>query len=948
MTKNLFFLCLLWSVSVFAQNAGKISGRVVDAKTQEPIPSANLVVVGTTMGAASDLDGYFFILNIAPGTYELRASIVGYREIIKKNVIVHMSRTTTVDFALEETAIEQKAVEIFAVRPDVEKEKTSTSDIVRTDEMIAVPGMRSISDVLALSADVVDGHFRGGRDGEELYNLSGMGIMNPLNSSLAFAPIMSAVEEVEVITSGFSAQYGNAQSGVINISMKEGRSNRWQARADVRARLPGYKHFGANVFDESANPYLSMLNTDEKWRGNDPTTNGLNPYWSTISYGINRYLDTIQVSQIAYALWKQANRDLNRNYSNLWDYSVEANAGGPLSKSARLFLATRIENRWPIIPTPGPNINRQVMGNIVQDLGPFTFRLSGAYSGRRGYDLNGVNSSGYSGFWDWLLDRVIGVQQLKEDNMQVGLRSVYVWSNSTLLDVKVNMLQTKYVDGARIVSPSRYTSDDKRDALWSDYTVPNLAPVVGEMQNDFRDERTRTISVDASITSQTSNAHMLLAGAQVNFYKIDVNDNTSLSSLASSKNEIFLAKPFELGLYIQDKIEFQGLIANVGFRFDLYNQNVNYYVDQFSPVRYIDSMGVHYDPNLAAKQRTPTIGRFQPRIGISFPVSEFTVFHLNYGSFFQRPSFERTVYLQLPRSGNFNGVTLGNPRLKPEETKSYDVGVTQALGVGFTLDVSGYYKDVNNLLEQAIYYDEGGQQYMTFVNRDYADIRGFHVTLSKRKGMLTGSLKYNYSVATGKSSTGFNATPVYRENPGEGQLAVELPNPRDILLDFDRTHNLTLNLILATEDSWGPHLGDIYPLEHVSVAVTSFMRSGRPYTYDTQGLGLLNNHRSPNEYSTDLKISRKISDFFGQSATFYIEVLNLFNQKIFSYNSVFQTLTTSGKASTGALNNNILNYETNPDLLRWYTINAPFLVDQGFLIYANSPRSMYIGLALDF
>jgi hypothetical protein len=126
------------------------------------------------------------------------------------------------------------------------------------------------------------------------------------------------------------------------------------------------------------------------------------------------------------------------------------------------------------------------------------------------------------------------------------------------------------------------------------------------------------------------------------------------------------------------------------------------------------------------------------------------------------------------------------------------------------------------------------------------------------------------------------------------------------------------------------------------------MRSGRPYTYDTQGLGLLNNHRSPNEYSTDLKISKRISDFFGQSATFYIEVMNLFNQKIFAYNSVFQTLTTSGKVSTGALNNNILNYETNPDLLKWYTINAPFIVDQGFLIYANSPRSTYIGLALDF
>ncbi len=72
-----------------------------------------------------------------------------------------------------------------------------------------------------------------------------MGIVNPLYSSSAFAPIMSAVEEVEVITSGFGAQFGNAQSGVVNISMKEGRSDRWRARAELRTRLPGQKHFGA-------------------------------------------------------------------------------------------------------------------------------------------------------------------------------------------------------------------------------------------------------------------------------------------------------------------------------------------------------------------------------------------------------------------------------------------------------------------------------------------------------------------------------------------------------------------------------------------------------------------------------------------------------------------------------------------------------------------------------
>ena len=120
------------------------------------------------------------------------------------------------------------------VRPDVERDKTSTSYIVRPEEVQALPGIRDIGDLLSLQPDVIDGHFRGGRQGEEYYSLQGMGIMNPLDNSSAFTPIMSGVEEVEVITSGFGAQYGNAQSGVVRISMREGDRTDWYTRFEAR------------------------------------------------------------------------------------------------------------------------------------------------------------------------------------------------------------------------------------------------------------------------------------------------------------------------------------------------------------------------------------------------------------------------------------------------------------------------------------------------------------------------------------------------------------------------------------------------------------------------------------------------------------------------------------------------------------------------------------------
>ena len=251
-------LSLAWSPAR-AQSPGKISGVITESGTGEPLPGCNVVVAGTRLGGTSGPDGSFFVLNVPPGKYDISASLVGYGGVVQRGVIVNADRTTTVSFTLTGTALAQQEIVVEAGRPDVEREKTSTSAIIRTDDVQAIAGMRDVGDVLGLAADITDGHFRGGRQGEELYLLQGMGITNPLNSSSAFLPIMSAVEEVEVITSGFGAQYGNAQSGVVNISMKEGKTDAWHSRFETRMRGPGRKHFGPSVFDPQANPYLAFF-----------------------------------------------------------------------------------------------------------------------------------------------------------------------------------------------------------------------------------------------------------------------------------------------------------------------------------------------------------------------------------------------------------------------------------------------------------------------------------------------------------------------------------------------------------------------------------------------------------------------------------------------------------------------------------------------------------------
>ena len=941
----------LWLGTLPAQNVGKIAGAVMEAKTGNPLPGANVVIVGTMLGAAADAIGDYYILNVPPGKYELRASMMGYEKIKIVDVIVNVGRTTNIDFKLSDEVLEMDEIVVQAVRPDVERDKTSTSSIVRFDDVQMLPGIRNISDVINLAADVIDGHFRGGREGEEYYTLQGMGIVNPLDRSSAFQPIMSGIEEVEVITSGFGAQYGNAQSGVVNISMKEGDPNLWRTRMESRMRAPGRKHFGPNVFDPNANDYIRLLLDQDIWLRGDPAADQTQPYYGSMASGLTSSFagDTLVQLAVAQALWQQTRRDIGRTYGNDVDYSLEIATGGPINKRMRMFMAIRSNRQWNVFPTEQPNIEYQAMGNLVTDLGgASTLRLSSGFAHQHDNVFPGSNSVG--GYQRWLWDRITGIRERKKINTQLGARFTKTISQSTYYELKLNSLLTKNVLGA---TPVPGALPDSVDFNWVNQTIVypnNNSPDRLNYQmgyDTFTEEKTRTISFDAAFTSQMTKAHLLNAGVQINSYFIDVSNFLSVRSNRQLEN--YTAHPFEAAAFVQDKMEFEGLIANIGLRFDLWYSGVDYYPDLYTPFGNPDSLG-RFDPSNAQREKPPVYGRVQPRLGFSFPISMNTVFHLNYGAFMQRPSFQYIVSRRLGQLLS-DPLILGNPRLKPETTNSYDVGVVQALGEGFTLDISGYYKDVKNLIQQSNFIDErAGYQVSSYFNLDYADIRGFRITLNKRRGALTGSLNYQFGYATGKSATATAATPIFNRDTLK-VVTTDLTNvpTRDILLDFDRTHNIILTIGYMTGRDWGPSLLDFRPFADITVSMHSMLRSGRPYTSPSD-IRLINVKRAPMEYNTDLRVTRTIRNFFGLPASLYAEVYNLFNNKILNYDYLFQRPTATNP------NLPLQYYEKYPindqenGIRYWWDKGrqGPFSVDQSFLIYSNQPRSFSFGLVVEF
>ncbi len=958
-----FFIFLLSNI-LFAGETGKIAGKITDQQTGEPLIGANVVITArivegeqqsltNLLGAATDFEGYYYILNVPPGTYVVKVTYIGYQTEEVSGITVDIDKTTTVNVKLNPTqGIQTKTVTVTAYAPQkLEEDLTATKQVYNTEKLQTMAGVVSLTDILELQADIVDNHFRGGREGESLYLVGGAPINNPLDNTRAFSPITTGLQQVEVYTSGFSAEYGNAQSGVVNMVPKEG-GDVWQTSAQVSGSVPYYKSWYGSPYSPGNVYYYNTLANTISWLSENPTQPG-RPLWDA-GYGFgstylptlkNGYIyntqDSLRIARLGQLSWLGAMRSVGLQYNNTVDYRLDFSIGGPLTKYIKLFIASRQNVSNPDIPTTHPDVERQAIGTLTFQKNPenkFTFRFT--------YDNQFDNYFG-SNWYQWLWDRTLSVSQDLQTTSQYGLDWTHVFNQSTILNVKTNILYVYSRTNVDLLLPGQFTNDYSNLYLnWVNYTDP-ANQQVGRINNDYGATITTTYNLDGNIISQINKWNLLKAGLQLSYYDLDVNQLINISEPGSYRKLAFNAYPYEGGLYVQDKMEFEGFIANIGLRYDFYNFNISYYSDTFSPLRnpqFNPSIqgSQYYDPSLALKTRTKLYSKVQPRIGISFPLSTSAVFHLNYGTFTQRPSFEEVFYNQIDRQNAIN--ILGNPRLKPENTQAYDVGVETALPFGIRLDVSAYYKNVVDLVETAFYVDANKSAYQTFVNRDYADIKGFHVNIEKDDGPIQGYINYNYGSSTGKSSNNLNAPVTYIEKTaGAGADSVVLPTPQDVYLDYDRTHTAVINLTYKIFKKTGLKIFGVYPLENMNFSLTFKIYSGRPYTPVVAGsAGDLFSMRTQTERDLRARIQKSIS-FNSSDLTFYVEGYNLLNQFTYSYSRIFAYSATSFNNQA-----NLQNYEQSGKGVLTYDQYPPYYLSQAVNLITNEPIHFRFGLVYKF
>src|SRR3989339_1299683 len=223
---NTFFysvltFCFVYNSLAFGGTTGKISGKVLDKETKEPIIGANIVIQGTYFGAATDIEGYYYINNVTPGKYNVVISAIGYHKITFENVVVRIDLTTNLDVDLTSEAITLGEVVVQATAPLITKDLTSTSAIVSSEDIKMMP-VEDFHQVVNLQAGVVAGHFRGGRSNEVAYLVDGIPVNDVYNNSIAVNIENNSIRQLEVISGTFNAEYGQALSGVVNIVTEDG------------------------------------------------------------------------------------------------------------------------------------------------------------------------------------------------------------------------------------------------------------------------------------------------------------------------------------------------------------------------------------------------------------------------------------------------------------------------------------------------------------------------------------------------------------------------------------------------------------------------------------------------------------------------------------------------------------------------------------------------------
>ncbi|MGE5430956.1 MAG: TonB-dependent receptor [Syntrophomonadaceae bacterium] len=999
MQRKLFyylFLMLLLPMLVFAGTKGKVKGKVTDLQSGEPLIGANVIVDGTSQGSSTDVNGEFQIQNLEAGVYVLRSSFIGYQTVTISNVRVNADLTTEMNFQLPAEGISVGTITIFAPKPLVNKDNTNAVRVTTSEDISAIP-VRGVNNIVGLTAGVVikdnNVFIRGGRLDEVGFYLEGVSINNPMTGGRAVSISQDALEEIQVQAGGYTAEFGGANSGIIRQQFKSGGSqmkasaeyitdnvtfkskdNAFDGKRRLGANWFGYNEMSAvlsgPVFDQRFK-FFGNFNYQYRRDGNPQPYPGIN--LGQVVDNIKTNPDTINLVIPAGAM--PNSQDQSYIYTGTFNMDFTP-------------VLLRLSGTYTNRNLDAGNFNGLVqdffntrVGKIDQTNGTFNLKATHVLSPSMFYEISGGYFLQTSQTYDPYLKDNFWSYGDSVANAQAGIvwqRSAKDLANSSrngryVVPSDKSILGFAFTGDGNI--PANFAKFDRRGLNFSG----NLSWLIGKSHSlkiggEFQQYTLRSWgvggqstfagSLDRAITGGQDEAaakRSILRDNGINYYGYDIYGNEYNGDGFDAPH-----KPVFAAAYIQDKIEYEDLVLNLGLRYDYYDVDNKMLKDAAFPDYSVDrNTG---ELIAAGWEKVPTFSELSPRLGFSFPVTDKTVFHAQYGKFVQQTrgldmyqGYLRTAW-EL-KTGYFFGSPVGK-YIKPTHTTQYELGFTQQLTDFMSVDITGYYKDVKDqvvFFQQGVLKDSKFRAYNTLVNGDFATTKGVELTFTMRRYerlALNGTLAFQDAQGTG-SSPNSNRGIIGAPLDGVTVFAPKYIAP----LDFNNALRANLNLDYRFGENDGPAL-----LHQFGASLLLTYNSGHPYTRGVGGADLegeardrrpvepLNSSITPSIFQVDLRVDKTISIFDKLSANIYVQVINLFDTK--NIENVF--LRTGAPDDDGFLSNPELggklvqtNGEAYAQLYRAINIdysqqfqNAPFL-QTAPNIY-GAPRQIRLGIRLEY
>jgi len=865
-------ICFLVEKPVYSGTTGKISGRIIDADTGDELPMANIIVEGTTIGATTDLNGYYTILQVPPGTYNVKASMMGYKTVIKTQVNVKVDLTTAVNFNLQPTVLDLgEEITVVADKPIVQIDQTSSSHRVDRETIQNMP-ITNMRELVSRQAGVVgEGlhiNVRGGRTGEVLTVVDGQSVRDPLYAQASRTtseqvmdftsnPVdelagrsggmtipANAIAEMEIITGGFDAEYGDALSAIVNVVTRE-----------------GGRKFSGRI----------MYITDDFGHGDFRTIHGTGSGLKKYSQNTDQFELSLGGPIPLLSSWLPV-RSMTFFMSATGNFS-DATSAFDIPYYAPTGEDRSDDMRDRIFGIKLPFEYGDRMDNMYTSLTNVAVRFTPSHKLNLKYQTENTWYDEYNHAFKNLPENFF---QREEDNRSATLNWKHTLSPNTYYEVLVGyfnryfFMQPGNMNPQAVYDYFQSTELGRTGANAIDFDQDGFYDLGFPARATWHERRTIKWTLRTDLASQINRHHFLKTGIELEHYKMEMGeikypyreyngrvlDQGPWPELGLFR-DFYTRYPTTTKLYIQDVIEYETLILRVGLRWELWTpgKQVNYAVE---------------GDNIVPGQDLKFKQTIMPRLGVSHPITVRDKLSFYFGRFTQNVDWNFVFMQDTQASGAYK--LYGNPNLSSEEVTAYEVALDHGFNDEVSLRLSGFFKDYNGLINtetKGVF-----ETYSVYVNRDYGSVRGFEVKLEKRYSNYTsGHINYTYSYAMGKSSS-------YRQGYDYGYRGQPIPI-REWPLDWDVRHSVNIlgdfripagqsPTILGWRlpDAWGVNL--MWKIE-----------SGKPYTPTGRGADQYTTHnsaRTPYRTWVDLRINKDFR-ISGLKLSIIAEINNLFNRR---------------------------------------------------------------------